>query len=130
MFLGNLTIPQNATLAAESGVTVKFNSGYYLSVSGALVADGTSEKGIVFTSNQAEPAAGQWGGIRFNEGSTGTLDYCTVEYGGQSGYSAGIYTANSSPTVTNCTIKSNNHYGVMVAGTSKTYNYWVCNFRT
>lgn len=117
---GSISIPEGVTLTINPGVTVKFvNSGYYLYVSSSLVADGTSDEPIVFTSNQAEPDAGQWGGIRFNEGSSSVLDYCVVEYGGYSGYYAGIYTVNSSPVITNCTIRNNFYYGVRVAGTSE-----------
>jgi hypothetical protein len=46
-------VQQNITLTIEPGVVVKFNDGRGLLVDGELIARGTSNSPIVFTSNQA-----------------------------------------------------------------------------
>jgi hypothetical protein len=92
---GNIIINPSAILTIEPGVTVKFDSGKAIQVDGGLVAQGTEQNGIVFTSNQAVPEAGDWGNISFTDNSIDAvydeegnylsgniLQYCTIEYGG------------------------------------------------
>ena len=55
------------------------------SSSGAtLIANGTADKMITFTSAAATRAAGDWDYIWFDEGASNisSMQYCTVEYGG------------------------------------------------
>jgi hypothetical protein len=78
--------PDNTTtLTIEAGVAVRFNSCLYVIVGfssnsgGALLAEGTADQPVVFTSNQATPAAGDWQGIIFRETAhTSTLSHCKV----------------------------------------------------
>jgi hypothetical protein len=81
------------TLTIEPGVTMRFkkNGVFHVAVAsgtnparGSLVAVGTPDKPIVFTSDEAAPAAGDWLGLRFGEIPTATnkLDYVRVEYAG------------------------------------------------
>jgi hypothetical protein len=52
--------------------------------SGALVAAGTAQKPIVFTSAEASPAPGDWLGIWFGEipDASSKIDFASVEYAG------------------------------------------------
>jgi hypothetical protein len=80
-------------LTVEPGVTLRFDKGTRLHVdaattsgpaTGALHAEGTAAKPIVFTSAEAAPAAGDWVGIVF-EGTPDPRDkiaYATVSYAG------------------------------------------------
>ena len=137
---GNMTINNDQILTINSGVTLKFNGNYYLLVNGKLIAEGTSENRITFTSNQSTPSPGDWKHIFFNNADNGCeLNYCNISYGGseanrgnvyidESGdnvslnncnieYSAsnGIFLwANSSPSIINCSIKNNESYGVRI----------------
>lgn len=81
------------TLTIEPGVTMRFKKGGVFRTAVAsgtaparasLVAVGTAAKPIVFTSDEAAPAAGDWLGLRFGEIPTATskLDYVRVEYAG------------------------------------------------
>jgi hypothetical protein len=87
------TVP---VLTIEPGVTVKFsksdrNSGLFVErmstdqpARGALRAIGTADRPIVFTSNEATPAAGDWLGVHFRSvlSPLDKLDYVRVEYAG------------------------------------------------
>ena len=66
----------SGSLTINEGVPVRFNSARYLTINGTLNATGTSGNGILFTQN----GSSEWGGLKYQNGSNGTLEYCTVEY--------------------------------------------------
>lgn len=134
-------IPSSASLTLAAGMTIKFaQSNLGVNIAGALTANGTGGSPVVFTAlndtqfagsvNGGAPAApGDWVGLQFLNGSTGsvltqarvryagnlsgagvritsadaTLDSVEVEF--SSG--AGLTADNSSPTVTNCSFDNN-----------------------
>jgi subtilisin family serine protease len=65
----NIGIAAGHVLTIEAGTEVRFDGDYSLSVAGTLFADGTAERPIRFTSNQANPAAGDWDLIKFLDSS-------------------------------------------------------------
>jgi hypothetical protein len=84
---GELTLNDGQALTIDAGVQVKFNGSYAFRVYGKLVAQGISENHIVFTSNKATPAPGDWGGLFFVASDEGTvMEYCDVMYGGDGGW--------------------------------------------
>jgi hypothetical protein len=64
-FLSDIVFVNGATLTIEPGTLVRGLSGSALVVEkdSMLVAVGTADAPIVFTSNETSPAAGDWGGI-------------------------------------------------------------------
>ena len=96
-----------ATLTIEPGVMMRFKKGGIFHISffsstspahGSLIAVGTPDKPIVFTSDAATPAAGDWLGLHFGEVPTAIdkLDYVRVEYaGGTSSSGSGSCPDNS-----------------------------------
>lgn len=81
------------TLTIEPGVTMRFKKAGIFRIAvasstdparGSLVAVGTAAKPIVFTSDEAAPAAGDWLGLRFGDVPTATnkLDHVRVEHAG------------------------------------------------
>ncbi|MBI5099602.1 MAG: right-handed parallel beta-helix repeat-containing protein [Nitrospirae bacterium] len=123
---GNISVygtSSETALTIEPGVEIRFNGLYYLNIGyssykGRLVAQGTSSMPIVFTSNKATPAAGDWYGIRFynHAVSESMLDYATVEYAGYT--YGGIYISNSSPTISHSIIRNNSNKGIDITGIS------------
>jgi hypothetical protein len=111
------------TLTIEPGVEVRFNRYQKLTIGaasgdpGALSARGTAADPIVFTSNEASPAAGDWYNIYFytTTDDAGTiLEHCVVEY---SGYSQGaIYLNNASLTFRNIQIRHSKNKGFYISG--------------
>ena len=136
------------TLTINPGVEVRFEQGTGLYVGkdipnnswdfwGALSAVGTETEPIIFTSNAASPAPGDWQGIHFRTWTVDAqsrLEHCVVEFGGLTNnsniyldganpailsntiqYSSGhgIYLYNASPTISSNHILSNNSYGIL-----------------
>lgn len=74
----NVRVNEGVTLTIEPGVVVKNeknSDGYYgskfrIEIEGTLVAKGSEEKRIVFTSNSPEPEPGDWEGILFSESAS------------------------------------------------------------
>ena len=90
---GTMSVKDGATLTIPAGTMIKATKGFssYLIVEqgGMIEANGTADAPITFTSAEASPAAGDWGGIWINGyapisgGGTGTAEVDnTIPYGG------------------------------------------------
>ncbi len=111
-----------AILTIEPGAIIKFKAGaalyvgYHSGNSGAtLIANGTSEKMITFTSLASTKSAGDWDYIWFDDGASkiSSMKYCIVEYGG--GYSdsyGAIHIAASAVSIDNSSIKLSESHGI------------------
>ena len=105
------------TLEIDPGVIVQFapagaslQSHFDLTTGSRLVAEGTPSQRVLFTSYRSEPVPGDWEVIQFNPGSSGSLDYCTIEYANGSG----LEIRSSAVTVKNSIIRNTNWQGVWV----------------
>lgn len=117
----DIIIRNGATLTIEAGTTLKFDDGQKVQVgtstngTGRLIARGTSDSRIIFTSASATPQKGDWRGVEFNsQALTGNeLVYCDLLYGG--GYQA-IVDVNpcgtNNPLVENCNISNSKLWGI------------------
>lgn len=115
---GNVIIDNNTRLTIQPGTNIKFNSGMGLTVRGELVARGTANNRITFTSNQSSKAPGDWKGIllenstvdaivnNLNYVSGSIIQYATIEYA-----NIGIELDTAYPFVENNTIRFN-HRGL------------------
>ena len=82
--------PNPFALTLEAGVTLAFSSTGNLETSvtgsstGAIIAQGTAAKPVVFTSAAATPAAGDWQGLVFGKvaDSRNKLDHVEIRYAG------------------------------------------------
>lgn len=120
-------------LEIEAGCIIKFERGGIsvgggMTYGGKLIAVGTEEKPIIFTSAKAEPYYGDWGCILFNTMShEGTiLDHCEILYAGDYEFNSReasviIYNNGTNVSVTNCTIAHSSHYGLSVSSSSDPY---------
>ena len=142
---GRIMVAQGGRLTIEPGAIVKFNkmangSLMGISVQGTLIADGTTDQPIVFTSvndNSVEgatgdgtPAAGDWDAINFkSESANSVLRHVVVKYVGYTGsynYGSGydnnagaIQVYSSSVSIANSEINTNKT-GVYIKGASPT----------
>lgn len=123
----NLTIESNATLTIQAGTVVKFAPYAQISVKGQLVAAGTADDIIVFTSlsddefggdtdgESQTPTVGDWGNIKFKSGSDGVVSRSLIRYSGRdSGFGGSgsindgpILLTNSSPTLSYISFEHN-----------------------
>ena len=121
----DVTVGPGATLTIEPGAIVKFPYLGSLNVNGTLIAVGTSGNRIYFTSirddatggdtngdgSASSPAKGDWSRVVFGAGSSATLDYVTIRYGGSVWpfFQAALYSAGYViPLVGNNVVLTNN----------------------
>ncbi|MEM2103945.1 MAG: NosD domain-containing protein [Candidatus Bathyarchaeia archaeon] len=107
----NVTVSADVTLMIEPGVEVKFGGPFSLIVNGALVAIGTEDKPVKFTSNKEMPKAGDWQTILVNGSSlkSSLLTNCLVEYA-----TNGITLERGTLIVQNSIVRSNSEDGILV----------------
>jgi len=82
IILGDLQV-YGAILTIEPGCIVKIESGVnlWINYSGIINAIGTQQDSIIFTSNQATPAPGDWDYIQINTFVPGSImQYCSIKY--------------------------------------------------
>ena len=106
---GNVTVYPNATLTIEPGVEVEFGGEFSLLINGKLLADGTDEKMITFTSNKQYPRAGDWKTITFISTQAYSLTYCIIEYGVD-----GITVASGSLNIRDSKVNWNSQNGIVI----------------
>jgi hypothetical protein len=80
-------------LSINPGTTLQFQQNGQISIAywdthtGKLIAEGTEESPIVFTSNAQNVQKGDWNGLVFYDGSAGSsLSHCHILYAGQNDY--------------------------------------------
>lgn len=116
-----LDINKGGSLTIMPGVTVLMTEDCYLSVGyateGKLVAVGTEEEPIIFTSAMNDKYPGDWQGIIFHEyaGAGSILDHCKVLYGGRGGYAnVDFYYTKGKVSLTNSEIAYSANWGIRV----------------
>jgi parallel beta-helix repeat protein len=117
----NTSLYPGATLTIESGVEVRFGSGFSLTVEGKLVANGTVDKIITFTSNRLDKSAGDWNIIEFTGAQVSSLVYCNVEYGN------GILVNNGNVNIEDCNLRLNVNGINMMSGSISVKNTEIAN---
>jgi hypothetical protein len=108
-----------AELKIEAGNTIQFTSDGKIEVGndgyGTLIANGTEELPILFTSSSTQKQPGQWHYIDFYSGATNTsiLNHCIIEAGGgYASYYGTVILENSNITITNTEIRLSEGYGI------------------
>lgn len=122
---GEAGIAVGHVLTIAAGTTIRFDSGYSLSIAGTLIADGTPQQPIRFTANKAQPAPGDWGQIKFlNSCQDATFDsegdyvsgsiirHTVIEYG------EGINLSSAAPYVANNTFQHISGSGISGSGSA------------
>lgn len=113
-FTSDFVINSNQSLDLYSGITLKFSSGKYINNSGILKVNGNSNNRITFISQ-----SGSWDGIRFYSGSSGTIDYATINNA-----TYGVYVSGATPVIKNSNF-SDNSYGLYI---NNSYSFsWTVN---
>lgn len=125
-FSGSFTVPSGYLLEVEADKTLSFSNGASLIINGILTANGNSSNPIEF--NFISPNSSTENGIVFNNGSSGTINYCQIRnayrgiyennvnidiiHSAISGCTNGIYLYNSDPVIQGCNIHDNTSYGI------------------
>ena len=116
-----LDINEGGSLTIMPGVTVLMTENCLLRVGydteGKLVAVGTEEEPITFTSAMNDKYPGDWQGIEFEQyvGAGSILDHCKVLYGGRGdGANVDFYYTKGKVSLTNSEIAYSACYGIKV----------------
>jgi hypothetical protein len=120
---GDVEVAKGATLTIMPGTVIRFariepygpanlhgkDTGYNfaferaeLIVRGKLLARGTKENMIVFTSAEGSPHAGDWGAINFQDSSENIIEYCDISYA-----DTGVHGHGVQASVANCYLHDN-----------------------
>jgi len=110
----NVTVYPNVKLTIEPGVEIKFGEKFSLIVNGQLIANGTQDKMITFTSNKDQPEAGDWNAIEFKGTEPSVLAYCSIKYAKH-----GTTIENGNVEIKNCEISDNLESGIYVTGNNQ-----------
>ena len=97
-------VGRSGLLTILPGTQIRFPRGGALRVQGKLIASGTPAQPIVFTSNAASPAAGDWNVLSFLEtaDNSSEVSEARVQYS-----DGGIRIKGSSPSISNVTFTNN-----------------------
>lgn len=113
------------TLTIEMGTEVRFAGDYSLSVAGTLIADGTEEQPIRFTSDHWYPCVGDWGHIEFLDSSVDATFDAEGQYVAGSilrhtviEYAQGIKLTSAAPFISHNTIAYIGSPGLSGSGSS------------
>ncbi len=108
----------DCNLTIEKGTVLKFDTGRMLDVI-FLTAIGTPDSHIVFTSNQASPAPGDWEYVYINGGANvSELAYCDFLYGGSQNWSGIIYQSFTTVNYSHCNISYSGSSGMLLSAFS------------
>jgi hypothetical protein len=108
-----ISVRNGATLTIEPGTVIKFTSFGALEVgyseNATLIANGTADKPITFTSAAQNPTPGAWNYLYFGDNAlqNSILNYCIVEYAGKDSWYGAMQVDGCRITVTNSTFRSN-----------------------
>jgi hypothetical protein len=105
-----LTIAPGCTL--QSAADVELYTGY--AGPGSIVAVGTADSMIAFTSNSTTPQPGDWRGIGIydNAGDATRFSYCDFSYAGGAGGCGTFYVSGTAVGFDHCGISQSGDYGV------------------
>jgi hypothetical protein len=111
-----VVVQPGVTLTILPGTTVKFQHyrGYRnpekrlsLLIQGTIIAEGTPDQPIYFTSDAPDPQNGDWSMVRLESVAHAQMSYCVFEFGQQ-----GLNVWQGSPTIDHCVFRWNNWEGV------------------
>lgn len=131
----DITLPSNYTLTIQPGAVVKFSDNRSMTINGTLIADGTEEDKIFFTSQyddgvggdsnedgrDSQPSQGNWRRLLIEDDSQNSvLNYVDLRYGG---YSNGmLYLNSNSVSVTNVLATNSSNNGIYINAKPLAFN--------
>ena len=120
----NIYSSPGSKLTIDAGNTIKFTEGSRISigtdgVSGTIVADGTPDSVITFSSAETYKNSGDWSGLIFDKGSSNgcIIDNCVIEYGGDNNFmhsNIAFNETHGNVTVSNTLISRAKGYGIFI----------------
>lgn len=131
----NIIVNPDVTLTIEPGVEVRFGENFSITVNGRIIADGTDNRMIRFTSDNLNTSARDWGTILINGMQQSSITHGIIEYGtsgvtlesGSLSFQSNLVRSNSDGTlvnggsiiIENNEITNNTVSGINIAGDSQ-----------
>lgn len=118
----SIDVTNRAVLTIKPGCIIKFVKDSELDIAysdyGMVIARGSKENPILFTSDSPKQLAGDWYGFYIYEGSEGSeFDHCIVEFaGGYSDSQAAINLRGGNIRFINSTVRDSKSFGIYVGG--------------
>jgi hypothetical protein len=121
---GDIDVTDNATLTIKPGCMIECDpgveiyAGYY--GPGSIVAEGTADSAITFTSNVPSPSPGDWVGISACPlaMNTTSFKYCVIEYGGSGSSRGEVLNEHDGLKFGNNTVRKSQYCGVYCSQTT------------
>ena len=118
------TFSEPASVTIEPGTRIEVGSALQIQIGasdaqGRLIAQGTAQEPIVFTSESLTPQAGDWFGLYLRDGTTldSVISNVEVEYAGRSSW-GGIYLEKADTPIQDVVIRDSEAYGVYAINAS------------
>ncbi len=111
-----VAVAAGTTVNIRPGVEVYVNPTQGLLIYGTLIAQGTSDEKILFTSNVATPSIGDWVGIQVWNGSTVHMDYVEIAYAGEAYNRALSVQSGSDFEINHSRVHHNQGHGIVLNG--------------
>jgi hypothetical protein len=115
---GDIYVDNNAVLTIQPGTVIKFGASASLSFGSSsnatLIANGTAQKPIIFTSDAPAPAPGAWEGIYFLSHTLNntSMSYCQISFAGSNSTFGALNANGVDISVDHCSITNSASYGV------------------
>jgi parallel beta-helix repeat protein len=135
-------IEEGRTVTIDPGVVIMIAGRNWIDIQGQLIAIGSSESPIHFTTAHSSPDYGQWRGLKFNNSSVASeLAHCIVSYGAffdtdtlsdrgrdAQHYRGAFAIRNSSPIIRHCIGFYNQNNAVYIEGENSAPTVRYCIF--
>ncbi len=112
----------NVTITIKPGCIVKMGPGVelycgYANTPGAIIANGTPDSVILFTSNATVPAPGDWKAVEVYDDAmpTTSFKHCIFEYGGESSSYGTVYVEGFGLKFSNNIVRKSGTHGVLLS---------------
>lgn len=119
---GRPRIEANKSLIIQAGVEVRFEADAQLRAYGSstIIADGTAEAPIIFTSASNNPQPGDWESVLVSDTETRcSFSFCEIEFSTVGlvvqAFGSGCNNGYNATTVENCTFRYNEKSGLQIA---------------
>jgi DNA-binding beta-propeller fold protein YncE len=116
LIVNNIIVNEGVILTIKPGTKIYFKHyrGYKepskrleIDVYGTIIAQGTPNSPIYFTSDAEKPQNGDWSMIHLEKSFNSKFEYCVIEFAQQ-----GLNVWNSDPIISHCVIRWNNWEGL------------------
>lgn len=114
-----IIINNSSVLTIEPGTVIRFGAGGSLAIgyssNATIIANGTAQNPITFTSSALIPAPGAWEGLYFYDKTlnNSSLTYCNIQYAGSITYDGALNLLGCDITMNNCTISNSGANGIV-----------------